>query len=445
MDLLGLENLDVVDFKANEHDYAIKVQTKKCTNITCPNMECGSMNFVKNGTKKNQFFWDIPISGKRVCLIIDRQKYKCKECGNTWLEELYEVDDDRKMTIRLINYIEMQSIYKNRTFTSLADEIGVTEPTIKNVFNDIVRAFERQFNPKTPEWLGMDEIQLLGSPKGVITNVKENTVIDILKDRKQATIIEYLRKMPNKGDIQVVTMDMCDSYKMAVKTVLPNAKIVVDKFHVLKMANECLDKVRKELRSTLTSTQRKVLKNERYVLLKRRHDLTVHEAISMEAWTKSYPILGEAYELKEAFYSIWDIKSKQTAKVVLEAWGKSIPDSIKQEFEPLTTALSNWYEEVFNYYEFKDTTAYTEFLNSILRQIDRIGRGYSFDIIRVKILYSRGIRKPYRLNYEDNLKKCDYILHNNYHHIAEPMTIFWGEDYGADMSIILQKLEDREL
>ncbi|RMC96652.1 hypothetical protein D9O40_15650 [Clostridium autoethanogenum] len=54
----------------------------------------------------------------------------------------------------------------------------------------------------------MDEIHLLVSLKGVVTNVKENTVIDIFKDLRQATIIKYLRKIPNKEDIKVVIMDM---------------------------------------------------------------------------------------------------------------------------------------------------------------------------------------------------------------------------------------------
>jgi hypothetical protein len=165
----------------------------------------------------------------------------------------------------------------------------------------------------------------------------------------------------------------------------------------------------------------------------------------MEAWTKSFPILGEAYELKEAFYSVWDIEDKHTAKVVLEAWIRSIPDSVRQAFEPLTTAINNWSEEMFNYYEYKATNAYTESLNAIIRQTDRIGRGYSFDVIRAKILYSRGIRKPCKPKYDDSLKRFDYVLHNNYDHISEPITIFGGEDCGADMSTILQKLEDGEL
>ena len=70
---------DLSDYQQeNEHDYAIKVETKDSMELCCPNIKYGSTNFVKNGTKKNQYFWDIPIHGKRVCLILDRQKYKCK-------------------------------------------------------------------------------------------------------------------------------------------------------------------------------------------------------------------------------------------------------------------------------------------------------------------------------------------------------------------------------
>lgn len=445
MDLLNLENLKTIEIKENEHDYAIKVETKDSTELCCPNMKCGSINFVKNGTKKNQYFWDIPMHGKRVCLVLDRQKYKCKECGTTWLEELYEIDEKRKMTIRLINYIEDKVVYKNRTFSSLANEIGVTEPTIKNVFNDIIKDFESKFNPITPKWLGIDEIHLLGEPRGIITNVSENTVIDIIKNRKQATLIEYLKNMDNKENIEVVTMDMWNPYRTAVKKVLPSAKIVVDKFHVVRMANLGLEKVRKDLRKTLTSTQRKVLKNERFVLLKRKHDLTIQEQINMEAWTKSFPVLGMAYDLKESFYSIWDIDDKDTAETVLDAWVKSIPDDIIGAFEPLINAIGNWKEEIFNYYDHKATNAYTESLNSVIRHVDRISRGYSFDVLRTKILYSHGIRKPCKPKYDNSLKHFDNMLLNQGDIVAEPTNIYGGDDLGADLSLILQKLEDGDL
>ena len=246
--------------------------------------------------------------------------------------------------------------------------------------------------------------------------------------------------MLNKENIEVVTMDMWNTYRTAVNKVIPNAKIVVDKFHVVNLG---LEKVRKDLRKTLTSTQRKVLKNERCVLLKRKHDLTIQEQINLEAWTKSFPILGMVYDLKESFYSIWDIDDKATAETVLDAWVKSIPDGIIGAFEPLITAISNWKEEIFNYFDHKATNAYTESLNSVIRYVDRIGRGYSFDVLRTKILYSQGIRKPCKPKYDNSLKHFDNMFLNQGD--IEPTNIYGGCDLGADLSLILQKLEDRDL
>lgn len=68
-------------------------------------------------------------------------------------------------------------------------------------------------------------------------------------------------------------MDMWRPYKDAVNTVLPHAKVVVDKFHVVRMANQALDSVRKALRDKMTTKERRTLMRERFILLKRKHDL----------------------------------------------------------------------------------------------------------------------------------------------------------------------------
>lgn len=114
-------------------------------------------------------------------------------------------------------------------------------------------------------------------------------------------------------------------------------------------------------------------------------------------------------------------------------------------FEPLITAISNWKEEIFNYYDHKATNAYTESLNSVIRHVDRIGRGYSFDVLRTKILYSHGIRKPCKPKYDNRLKRFDNMLLKQGDIVAETTNIYEREDLGADLSLILQKLEDGDL
>ncbi|MFO6224858.1 transposase, partial [Pseudomonas aeruginosa] len=84
---------------------------------------------------------------------------------------------------------------------------------------------------------------------------------------------------------EIASMAMWKPYRRAFQTVLPQARIVVDKFHVVRMANEALEKIRKGLRKELKPNQRRTLKGDRKILLKRAHDVSDRERLIMETWT----------------------------------------------------------------------------------------------------------------------------------------------------------------
>ena len=77
----------------------------------------------------------------------------------------------------------------------------------------MVKEYEAEYKVITPEWLGIDEIHLLGNPRCVLTNVKEHTLIDMLKTRTKIVVPQYLLKMPKRERIEVVTMDMWTPYR----------------------------------------------------------------------------------------------------------------------------------------------------------------------------------------------------------------------------------------
>jgi transposase len=112
------------------------------------------------------------------------------------------------------------------------------------------------------------------------------------------------------------------------------------------------------------------------------------------------PPLGVAYELKESFFDIWDCNSRQMACFKYKDWKAKIPKNIQSAFEPLTKAFTNWEQEIFAYFDHRITNAYTESLNSLIRVINRLGRGYSFDALRAKILFSEGIAKQRKPKYQ---------------------------------------------
>lgn len=192
-----------------------------------------------------------------------RQRYRCTACGRTFLEPLADMDEQHAATRRLVAYIQREAL--RRTFVSVAQEVGLAESTVRRIFGQHTYALEAVRQVVTPEWLGNDEIHLGGKPRCVLTNVRQRTMLDLLRDRRRSTVAAFLQRLPNKERVELVAMDMWRPYKEAVNVVLPHATIVVDKFHVLRLANAALEAVRKEQRRRLRPGQRRWLMHDRFL------------------------------------------------------------------------------------------------------------------------------------------------------------------------------------
>ena len=121
---------------------------------------------------------------------------------------------------------------------------------MRAIFRDYINELERTIRFETPKWMGIDEIHLI-KPRGVISNIHNNTVVEILINRNKKTVIDYLFSLNNCDEVQYVAMDMWRPYRDAAEAVLPHAKIVVDKFHLVRIANDAMEKARKSLRANL--------------------------------------------------------------------------------------------------------------------------------------------------------------------------------------------------
>jgi transposase len=394
--LLNLPQYRVLRVDETEHDYHVTVEPVESTQ-SC--RYCQSPRFTAWGSR-NQMFHDLPMHGKRVGIYVDTRRFKCLACTEakgkpvTFSQILPALSDNRMMTDRLAKWMGPQAL--KRTFISIADETGVTEGTVRNVFADYVAELEKQFKFEAPKVIGIDEIHIIKRPRAVISNIHASTLIDMLPDRNKKTVATYLSRLPGREHVQHVAIDMWAPYRDAVQSVLPQARVVVDKFHVLRMGNEAMAATRKALRDTLSDKERRGLMHDRFVLLKRRHSLTAEEYLTLSGWISNYPLLGEAYSLKEAYFAIYDAPNKIAAYSAYTSWAQSIPPELAEYWKPITTAWGNWMPEILEYFEHRITNALTESLNSVLRALERAGRGYSFDVLRAKILFAERAHKQSR-------------------------------------------------
>ncbi|MBB3268860.1 transposase [Azospirillum sp. OGB3] len=390
-DILNLPGLDVIETREDAHDYLIRVGRRRALDA-CPYCAGGPM--VANGTK-TQGLRDTPVHGKRVLIEWSRQRFLCRGCGRTSYDQHEAFDPDRRMTKRLVEYIGRTAL--RLTFTEVAAGVGVDEKTVRLVWSDWSEREIGRLEFATPRWLGIDEVHLIGKARGVFANVEARTALDITADRSQKTVATWLTKLPAKETVEIVTMDMWRPYYDAVRALLPRAVVVIDKWHVQKMANEALEGVRKALRADLPPARRRRLMHDRFVLLTRRRDLRMDQQIVLEAWTNEFPLLKAAYEAKEDFFGIWEIPSMTSgdAREAYRSWAERLPAELRPGFGALTTAVGNWSAPIWAYFDVPGgpTNAYVEALNGLVKVLNRMGRGYSIEVLRAKVLLAHGASK----------------------------------------------------
>ena len=183
------------------------------------------------------------------------------------------MDEKRRATNRLIQQVRKRCL--DRTFTQLAEDTGVVVNTIKNITLDFVEELERDVKFETPTIMGIDELKLMGTYRCVITNLAMNSLYDMLPERTQDTLMPYFAKMPDADKVEWICSDMWRPFKKSFRLHLPNAKLVIDKFHVVRMASVALDTERKNLQSGMNRDARLNMKKHlRWILLRRPNSLT---------------------------------------------------------------------------------------------------------------------------------------------------------------------------
>jgi transposase len=385
--ILNLPGLSVLDFKETDTDYHVQAEPTVISRL-CPHF--GRSNETVRHALKELFIRDIPAQGKSVAIHLNVPRLRCKPCDQTFTATVPEVDTIRQMTERLVKWLGRQSL--EYTYAEVAKQVGVDEKTVRNVFDAYVAELEQEFKRDTPVWLGIDEIKL-GRFRAVFTNVHGKSLVDMLPDRYGISIESFLRSLPDKAKITHVAMDMWRPYRIAVSKELPQARIVVDKFHVVSKANAALEAVRRNLAKT-DKKHALGLKRSHKLFAKRKADLDDAQYLTVSGWLNSFPLLASAYDLKERLYAVYEVQTKEEAWGEYLHWESTIPPELAKAFRPVKTAFRNWQPYILNYFDdLRVTNAFTESFNAKIRRVYRNERGYTFERLRAKVLFTDRLQK----------------------------------------------------
>jgi transposase len=232
----------------------------------------------------------------------------------------------------------------------------------------------------------------------VILDKDRDCVIDVLDDRKAETLERWLKTQENVdiSRIKSISMDMWDPYIKAFKEAIPGAQelIAFDRFHVSKIINEALDKVRRREHSIfMKQTGESPLSKSRFQWLmnSNRTDNRTGKRKAFMSLSRLKLETARAWRIKETANSLWDYIYMKVAE---EAWKKLlswISHSRIPEMKKAGQTIRNYFWGILNAIRLKVTNGMLEAKNNSIQQIKRMARGFrNRNRFRIAILFHLG-------------------------------------------------------
>jgi len=224
----------------------------------------------------------------------------------------------------------------------------------------------------------------------VISAPELGLVLDVLPDRSKETLEKWLdeRGIAWCAAIEVACSDMWDAYQEAAKVKLPNARRIIDRFHVMKNLTEAITKVRRSIQKEADEDTQELLKGCRWLLVKNQENLKAEERQKLQHMLGVSPALKACYELKETFRDLFNQNlDYQSAEERLLDWVAGVEASEFKALQSFVKTLRNWWQQILNYFVGRHNNGFAEGVNLKIKMLNRRGYGYrNFNSFRLHVL-----------------------------------------------------------
>lgn len=339
-------------------------------------------------------------------------KFECKECGKKC-----DIHDTKEKTWRHLNFFEHKAYIhckvprtkcdnhkvllmdvpwanSNTGFTQLFEQLVMNLAKKMSILsisrllkesNGRLWRIVKRYAKEYVESLEFSKVKRIGldetSKKGhdyltVFVDLDTSKIMYIADGKKGSTIDEFRDFFTERNgvleNIEVVTCDMNMGFTTGIKKAFKNAKIVYDKFHVIKIINEALDDVRKE-----ELKKEPELKKTKYMWLKNKKNLKENQKNNLEKMCKKNLKTAKGYRLKLAFQDIYNTNyTRDIAKLEIDEWINWALHSKLEPFKKVSRTIGRKVNGILNYFENRVTNAILEGTNSMIQYIKTRARGY---------------------------------------------------------------------
>jgi len=345
--------------------------------IRCP--ICGFRDVQSRGSVERTIML-VPTGTHKNYVRIDIPRVYCQKCCKLRQINLGFAEEYRTYSKSFERYV--WELCRLMTISEVSKHLDVSWDMIKEIHKRYLDKNYGKPSLKNLKSIAIDEIYCGKKQKflTIVLNLETGAVIFVGKGKGADALEPFWEKLGRrKKKIKSVAIDMSAAYTKAVLENLSQAALVYDHFHVIKLYNEKLTNLRRELyNATKEADVKALLKGTRWLLLKNTENLDEKkgERERLEAALQANRPLMIAYYLKEELHRIWEQTNRQEGEAVFEKWLEAAESSEVKMLSKFAQTLRNHREGILNYYDHRITTGALEGTNTKIRVMQRKAYGF---------------------------------------------------------------------
>jgi len=357
---------------------------------TCPHCQSDSLRLKEKRIRQPRHeSW-----GLRHCMLeLESSKFLCKDCGRRFWQRFPGILPRKRATepFRRAVYV---AHYDGVNRSRLGRREGIGGATVERWFQDFLeREVAERRDAACPRVLGIDE-HFFSKKDGYATtfcDLRAHKIFDVVLGRSEASLESYLAKLPGKDRVRIVCMDLASVYRALVRKHFPKAKIVADRFHVIRLINHHFLACWREI-DPVGAKHRGLLS----LMRRHRHHLKPEQKTKLEAYFERFPVIGEIYRFKQRLCYLL-LKKHRTrkqcehlARRFLKALHELSQTGLAQLMQ-LGQTLTSWTTEIATMWRFTRNNGITEGFHTKMEVLQRQAYGFrNFNNyrLRVKIMCS---------------------------------------------------------
>ena len=359
--------------------------------LTCP--RCGGSNVIRRGTVPKS--WStVPIGRKPVTIFAEVPRIECRDCQAQPVVPVPFADARRSYT-RSFERLVLE-LRESMTLKDVARHLCVSLWLVNDVEKRWLGKHFAKPRLKDLKHIAIDEIATRKGHKylTIVMDLESGAVVYVAPGKGADALKCFWRSLKAAhADVEAVAIDMSAAYFSAVCENLPDAAVVFDWFHVVKLLNDKLSDLRRQLyREATDGLHKDVLKGTRWLLLKRPENLdeTRDESQRLQEALKLNESLATAYYLKEDLRLLWEEPTKQAAGRFLDDWIRQAHASGIRVLQTFAKTLTRYRTGLLAWYDHPISTGPLEGTNNKIKTLKRQAYGFrdqEYFALKIKALH----------------------------------------------------------